>query len=814
MGSTLWKDTIREIKGSFGRFVSIMMIVAIGVAFFAGVKASIPDMKYTADQYYDDYHLMDIRVLSTFGLTDGDVEAIREIDGIEGVFPTYTMDVLAYEDTKQLVLKVHALPLDKSEDNPDYINRVKLVEGRLPEKSGECVIEMGEMQDTGFQVGDVITLESGTSQPLSDTLKQSEYTIVGKVQTPYYLSYEKGSSSIGSGEVNFFIMIPQEDITMEVYTEIHITVAGARAYNSYEDSYFEVVDQVRNALENIAPQRNDIRFADIKKQAEEALIQGESDYERGKQAAEDEIRANEQKLEDAKTELILGRAQLSAQRERYADKFADYKVQIAEGKQQLEEAKLAYEIGKESFQETKSTLTKQIDQLDERLNEIMNQIAANEEEIKRTQEQLQNPNLSDLERTLLEEKLETLQRTKQIAEETIPYIEPAKQALLQQLEHAENELKQAEIAIQTNEALIVEKEKELAEGEAQANAEFAKAEAQLAEGQRQYIEGKLQLESGKKLAQEELVIAKEKLDKARQDLAELSQPEWYVLDRHSHYSYMDYGSVADRMDGIAKVFPLFFFLVAALVCLTTMTRMVDEQRSNIGTMKALGYGKNAIAFKFIAYALIAGICGSMLGCMIGMHVFPLVIFNAWNLMYTLPDISFVAQPVLALGASFIVTGITALAAYGAVYKELVETPALLMRPKAPKSGKKILLERIPFLWQRLSFTKKVTARNLFRYKKRFFMTVIGVSGCTALLVAGFGIQDSISTVVDKQYHEIMQYDVSMQVDDTIDVAKLAELEERLDQDERIKDHMGITMNSGSVFVDGEEEMLTIVSPVV
>lgn len=813
MGSTLWKDTIREIKGSFGRFVSIMMIVAIGVAFFAGVKASIPDMKYTADQYYDDYHLMDIRVLSTFGLTDGDVEAIREIDGIEGVFPTYTMDVLAYEDTKQLVLKVHALPLDKSEDNPDYINRVKLVEGRLPEKSGECVIEMGEMQDTGFQVGDVITLESGTSQPLSDTLKQSEYTIVGKVQTPYYLSYEKGSSSIGSGEVNFFIMIPQEDITMEVYTEIHITVAGARAYNSYEDSYFEVVDQVRNALENIAPQRNDIRFADIKKQAEEALIQGESDYERGKQAAEDEIRANEQKLEDAKTELILGRAQLSAQRERYADKFADYKVQIAEGKQQLEEAKLAYEIGKESFQETKSTLTKQIDQLDERLNEIMNQIAANEEEIKRTQEQLQNPNLSDLERTLLEEKLETLQRTKQIAEETIPYIEPAKQALLQQLEHAENELKQAEIAIQTNEALIVEKEKELAEGEAQANAEFAKAEAQLAEGQRQYIEGKLQLESGKKLAQEELVIAKEKLDKARQDLAELSQPEWYVLDRHSHYSYMDYGSVADRMDGIAKVFPLFFFLVAALVCLTTMTRMVDEQRSNIGTMKALGYGKNAIAFKFIAYALIAGICGSMLGCMIGMHVFPLVIFNAWNLMYTLPDISFVAQPVLALGASFIVTGITALAAYGAVYKELVETPALLMRPKAPKSGKKILLERIPFLWQRLSFTKKVTARNLFRYKKRFFMTVIGVSGCTALLVAGFGIQDSISTVVDKQYHEIMQYDVSMQVDDTIDVAKLAELEERLDQDERIKDHMGITMNSGSVFVDGEEEMLTIVSPV-
>ncbi len=812
MGSALWKDTLREIKNSLGRFVSIMMIVAIGVAFFAGVKASIPDMKHTADQYYDDYHMMDIRVMSTYGFNDDDVTAIRGVEGIEGVFPTYSMDVLTYQDTKQIVLKVHALPENRSDDNPNYINRPKLVEGRLPEKSGECVMEMGEMQDSGFQIGDTITLESGTSKPLSESLKQTQYTIVGKVQTPYYLSYEKGSSAIGSGEVNFFMMIPQSDITMDVYTEIHLTVNDARAINSYDDAYFDVIDPVKHALENIAVERSDIRFADIQKQATDTLAQGEIEYQEGITKYEDEIRAGEQKLEEAHTELLLGRAQLSAQKERYADKFAQYRVQIAEGKEQLETAKLTYETGMAQFQETKQTLEKQIDQLQARLTEIQDQIAANEEEIKQVEQQLQNPDLSDLERRLLEEKLETLKRTKQIAEETIPYIEPALQALRLQLDQAESELAKAKESIAENEALIAQKEKELADGEKQAEAQFAAAEKRLASGERAYIEGKVELAQGKKNAQEELDIAKEKLTKAKADIEALTPPEWYVLDRHSHYSYMDYGSVADRMDGIAKVFPLFFFLVAALVCLTTMTRMVDEQRGNIGTMKALGYHKNAIAFKFILYALIAGICGSVLGCAIGMYVFPLVIFNAWNLMYTLPDISFVAQPLLALTASAIVTGITALAAYGAVYKELIETPSLLMRPKAPKAGSTILLERITFLWRRFSFTQKVTARNLFRYKKRFFMTIIGVSGCTALLVAGFGIQDSISTVVDKQYNEIMQYDVSMQIADTATISQLQDMDEQLREDARIKDHMGITMNSGFVYVDGEEEMLTIVSP--
>lgn len=814
MSRALIKDTLREIRGSFGRFFSILMIVAIGVAFFAGVKAAVPDMKHTADQYFDDYNMMDIRVVSTMGLTEDDVNVIRNIDGVSGVFPTSTKDVLTQIGTNQLVLKVHALPIDNlSADNPDYINQVKLIEGRLPEKSGECVVEKGELKQTPFQIGDTITLASGDDSALSDTIKQSEYTIVGTVQTPYYLSFEKGSSTIGSGTVDDFIMIPQEDFISDIYTEINITVAGAKAYNSYDDAYFEVIDKVKNALENSSIEQCDIRFADIKKLAQEKLDEGRRAYEDGKITYEAEIKAAEETLDAAKTELILGRAQLTSEQSLYAQTIASAKVQIAQGKEQLKTLKDAYIKGENAFQTIKVGIEEQLNEINKKLNDLLTQITDNDEEMKKVQEQLKDPNLTALERQLLEEKLNTLETTKRIAEETLPYLEPAKQALQTQLDAAEQEVLKLRSMIETQEATIAQKEAELAEGEAKAASEFSKAETKLREGQTAYEQGKDALEAAKKSGLEELELAKEKLDKAEMDVEDLSEPQWYVLDRHSHYSYMDYGSVADRMDGIAKVFPLFFFLVAALVCLTTMTRMVDEQRGDIGTLKALGYSKNAIAFKFISYAFIASIFGSILGCLCGMYIFPLVIFNAWNLMYTLPPISFVAQPVLAIGASMIVISITVLAAYFAVYKELVETPALLMRPKAPRSGKKIILERFSWLWSKLSFTQKVTARNLFRYKKRFFMTVIGISGCTALLVAGFGIQDSIAQVVNKQYGEILKYDVSMNYAPDTTLQQQSDFLADMKEDSRIEEIMAISQTNGNAIVDGEQEAVTILSPV-
>lgn len=812
MGGALWKDTLREIKKSPGRFFSIMMIVAIGVAFFAGVKASIPDMKHTADKYFDDYHMMDLRVVSTFGLTEDDVAEIQKVDGIEGVFATYTKDVLTHVDTEQYVVKVHALPENTDENNANYINRLEIVEGRLPQKSGECVIQETQMFKLPMNIGEKLTLESGTNEKLSDSLKSTEFTIVGKVKTPYYLSNQIGTTTIGSGKIDFYMMIPQQEFVSDIYTEVNLTVNDARAYNAYEDDYFEHTGHVKRAIENIAQERVEIRFEQIKKEAEKQLEKHQKEYESGKQTYEKEIKAGEAKLDAAKTELILGKASLAATRDRYADQFAAYRVQIEEGKKQLEILKQTYDSSEKTFAATKQELLKQLDQMELQIKDLYQQITDNEVQIKECEDQLKDPNLTDLERRLIEEKLAAYKQSKQLAEAALPYLEPAKQALEYQIEQGEAGLKQTAVMIETQEKQLAVKQQELTDGEAKANEEFALGEQRLAQGENEYNAGKIELEAAKISGQAELDKGKEQLEKAQKDLEEMAEPQWYVLDRHSHYSYMDYGSVADRMEGIAKVFPLFFFLVAALVCLTTMTRMVDEQRGNIGTLKALGYGKNAIASKFILYALIASVCGSVLGCCLGMTIFPTVIFNAWNLMYTLPSISFKAQPGLAIGASLIVTMITVAATFAAVYKELMETPALLMRPKAPKAGKKILIERITPLWKRLSFIQKVTARNLFRYKKRFLMTVIGISGCSALLVAGFGIQDSISTVVNKQYGEILKYDVSLQLKEDIKDSEQKELLKQLREDSRVAAVMGLSMENASIDIDGETTSLTIVSP--
>lgn len=812
MGSALWKDTLREIRKSLGRFFSIMMIVAIGVAFFAGVKASIPDMKYTADKYFDDYHLMDIRVVSTFGFTEDDVKAIGAIDGVEGIFATYTKDVLTMFDTEQYAVKLHALPENTNENNKNYMNRVEIVEGRLPEKQGECVIQQTALNRLGISVGDQLKLESGNAEKLSDSLKTIEYTVVGKVKTPFYLSNEIGSTDIGNGKLDFYMMINQDEFISDYYTEVNITVNQAREYNSYEDEYFEQIDHVKRAIENISQERSELRFEQIKKTAAEQIAKQQKKYEQAKSKYEAEIKAGEAKLDAAKTQLILGQAALASQKDRYADKFASYEIQLEEGKKQLEAIKETYESSVKAYDSLKQELTPQLEQLDTQIADIYKQIQENDEQIKECEEQLKNPNLTELERRLLMEKLEALKQSKQIAEATLPYLEPAKQALKYQLTQGEAKLKQTKLMIEVQEKELKIKQKELESGQAQAEAEFSAAEKKLTQGEGEYSDGKIKLEAAKLSGQSELDKGKEKLEKAQKDIEEMAEPQWFVLDRHSHYSYMDYGSAADRMDGIAKVFPLFFFLVAALVCLTTMTRMVDEQRGNIGTMKALGYGKNAIALKFILYALIASVFGSIIGCCLGMTIFPTVIFNSWNLMYTLPAISFRPQPLLAFSASLIVTLITVIAALAAVYKELAETPALLMRPKAPKAGKKIVIERITPLWKRLSFIQKVTARNIFRYKKRFFMTVIGISGCSALLVAGYGIQDSISAVVNKQYGDILKYDVSLQLQSDVSETTQKDLLDQLQKDDRISDVMGLTMDNASVYIDNEESAVTIVSP--
>lgn len=797
MPATYLKDIFREIKISLGRFLSILCIVAIGVAFFAGIKASAPDMKNSADTYFDKYNVQDIQVYSTIGLTKKDVAAIKKIKGVKSVQPSFSMDTLSQIDSTQMVIKVISYGIDQK------MNKVRVVEGRMPERENECLVEASSATNKlygTFHIGDTIKLQSGTDEALSKSLKHTKFKIVGTCYNPNYLSYEKGSSNIGSGTVNSFIYIQNTNVLKDYYTEVDVCVKGAKDLDCYSDEYFDVVDPVLKKIKKISNKQIDARIQSYQSELDEKKQEATDKFKDAENQFNDaqnkidsglsEIQSNELKLQNSKDQINQGWNEYYAnlqlldniptlqnaiaqieESEKKLPELLSQKEQVENGLQQ---------INAEGDLNTKRTLIQNaIDFIDIALKKLENY-----------------PDSSDAEtiRIKLNEKKELLQGQLSLIDQAIAK-KAELEAILPQIQSGIEQIqagvaKKAELQSQLNQLL-------------NAKNELNNAYVSLINGQAQYEDGVSKIEDAKNELNksiEQLTLSKAEFNIQKHDaLRELSDAQleidkmegkWIVLDRNSHYSYRDYGACADRMDGIAKVFPVFFFLVAALVCMTTMTRMVDEQRNEMGTLKALGYSKLQIASKYIIYALIASILGSILGCSLGMYLFPTIIFNAWNTLYNIDQIKFLFQPGLILLASGSVTGITLLATLYSIYSELIEMPSQLMRPKAAKAGKKILLERITFIWKRLSFLQKVTARNIFRYKKRFFMTIIGIAGCSALLVAGFGINDSISDIVNQQYNVIYHYDATVS-------AKTSEITSQIKSLKGVKDvyeedHLAVT----------------------
>lgn len=797
MPATYLKDIFREIKISLGRFLSILCIVAIGVAFFAGIKASAPDMKNSADTYFDKYNVQDIQVYSTIGLTKKDVADIKKIKGVKSVQPSFSMDTLSQIDSTQMVIKVISYGIDQK------MNKIRVVEGRMPERENECLVEASSATNKlygTFHIGDTIKLQSGTDEALSKSLKHTKYKIVGTCYNPNYLSYEKGSSNIGSGTVNSFIYIQNTNVLKDYYTEVDVCVKGAKDLDCYSDEYFDVVDPVLKKIKKISNKQIDARIQSYQSELDEKKQEATDKFKDAENQFNDaqnkidsglsEIQSNELKLQNSKDQINQGWNEYYAnlqlldniptlqnaiaqieESEKKLPELLSQKEQVENGLQQ---------INAEGDLNTKRTLIQNaIDFIDIALKKLENY-----------------PDSSDAEtiRIKLNEKKELLQGQLSLIDQAIAK-KAELEAILPQIQSGIEQIqagvaKKAELQSQLNQLL-------------NAKNELNNAYVSLINGQAQYEDGVSKIEDAKNELNksiEQLTLSKAEFNIQKHDaLRELSDAQleidkmegkWIVLDRNSHYSYRDYGACADRMDGIAKVFPVFFFLVAALVCMTTMTRMVDEQRNEMGTLKALGYSKLQIASKYIIYALIASILGSILGCSLGMYLFPTVIFNAWNTLYNIDQIKFLFQPGLILLASGSVTGITLLATLYSIYSELIEMPSQLMRPKAAKAGKKIFLERISFIWKRLSFLQKVTARNIFRYKKRFFMTIIGIAGCSALLVAGFGINDSISDIVNQQYNVIYHYDATVS-------AKTSEITSQIKSLKGVKDvyeedHLAVT----------------------
>ena len=922
----LRKDFYMEIRRSLGRFLSIFFIVAIGCAFFAGIRSSEPDMRYSGDQYFDRTNLMDLQVISTMGLTDEDLDAIGEIDGVSAVEGGYSTDVLCTEGENQVVM--HVMSLLPS------MNQMQLEDGRFPENEKECVVDARFLERSSLEIGDEIQVSSGTEDPITDTLKNDTFTIAGSVSSPCYISFQRGSTTIGDGSIKGFIGVKEEVFDLDVYTEIYALVEGVKNLTAFTGAYDECVNEVTDRVEAIKEERENARYDGIVSEAQEKLDDAkqkvkdaEEELAQGRADADKKLSDARKKLEDAQKELDSGKNALQAS----MDQLASSRTTLTVKQKELDQA--AQELEKNSstlneksgeldllkeqrvlLQEQRETLTVQKAELEEKLaqmQETRQTLEENQTQLKTQYEGYQKLKITYNE---LETQQKALQEQCSILEEQIRQMEQAgvgddskgdaadetegtsgetagdeavsgqtdatvvektevisgqgqnqmkdgsadasndQESSEEQLQQMKAQLKEMQTSLAVIEAKMAEMQKmidaaeqagiteapskleeiqaglealstgevQIREGISQIDSgitqiddnlpimdsyiqqgeaalsegkeQIASARSQLADGQSQIDAGWQQIEEGEKqiAAEKEKIVsgqeeiskgwadyydgekeaedeisdgkkkiadAKKEIQDAEQEIQDLAHPKWYVYDRNNLPDYTGYGENADRMKAIGEVFPLIFFLVAALISLTTMTRMVEEERTLIGTLKALGYERHSIAAKYLGYAVLATLTGGIFGVLIGEKILPYIIITAYKIMYVyIPDIVIPYNLYYAVTACAAALACTLFATIFSCLKELREQSAELMRPPAPKQGKRVFLERIPFIWKRLNFTWKSTVRNLVRYKKRFFMTVFGIGGCMGLMLFGFGLKDSISAIVPLQYNEIQLYD--------------------------------------------------------
>ena len=994
-------DALREIRNTFSRFLSLLVLSALAVCFLAGLRATAPDMKKSADLYFDQQNLMDLHVLSTLGLTDEDAEALAQQPGVAAVERAYTVDAVVHLTDNDYIVKVLSFTEDPG------INAPRLVEGRLPQNARECLVEPLLLEETGLQLGDTLTLDTGDGD-YADALRTETFTIVGTADSPLYVGTDRGTSSLGTGKVSAFVLLPLSTFSMETYTDFYLLAEGTESLLCYDDAYTDRIDSLTDSLEAFADQRARLREEEVIGEANEQLAEAEqeladaqaeaeqelsdawaeladaraelddgwAEYHDGVRELQDqvaeaeqeiadgqtelddalvELNDNEQKLTDARAELDDGwqeyydgrrdyedgldeyedgYAQYEDGLEQYEDGLAEYRAgqrRLSSALDQLNSGEAQYSAGKSQFDQfaqqlwtaaiqaglaggypsvdallsaaaggnaeagnvlaavmagiheqlntqireleaTLSGLNGELEKATQAVAALPGQITALEEQISQAEE----AGASEEELAALRASLAELNNNLSTARESIPQLTagisqaqsglanlqaqvaqiPADGAAviasyqtllasrrelddgwdeyydgMAQLRAAKRELDDAKAVLdETEEELadgwteledarrqledayqeLQDGEQELSDGRAElddgwqdyydglqeledarqtlaeetadAQAELSDARAELNDGETAYTDGLAEYEDGKAEAENKIADARKELEQARRDIEDIEECEWYLLGRNTNTGYVSYSMDADRMGNLASVFPLIFFLVAALVCLTTMTRMVEEQRVTIGGLKALGYSKGIIAVKYVGYGFLASTVGALLGLAVGLTLLPWIICNAWNIIYTLGPIQYGLEPVTSAVACLAAIGTVTLSALGACFSTLAAVPAQLMRPKAPPAGKRVLLERLPFLWRRLSFNYKITIRNLFRYQRRFWMTVIGIGGCAALIVTAFGLRGSIFDIMDKQFEEIYGYTAQIGLVDKVTPGELREVTQALDED--------------------------------
>ena len=856
MASAFGKDLRRSITHSWGRFLAIAIIAALGAGFYAGLRMTGPDMRLAGDEYYDGTSLADVRVVSTIGFDEAQIDALRDVEGVSAVMPAREADAISELDGVQYTLCFQSLDVDAAQastcddgftvqsSDGSYLNRPVLKSGTWPTKSDECLLSSDTVWQTDVHIGDKVRLIEGT-QDLDDSFAEREFTVVGFVNSSYYTcSTNVGSTSLGSGRLTSFVFVSDSAFADDYpITEAFIAVDGARDLPWASDAYQAKVDEVANRIDAIADDLKASRIEGLQADAQAALDEKRAEYEQKKadalaqlddgQATLDNSKAQldsaAAELESAKATIAQSESQLASGRAQYESGVAELADQRSQAQAALAQAQASIDEGWAQYHtamQTREMLNNKLDEAQkglDRVNDGLAQVAARIEQAQRAIDELQAQidALNPADPTHEETKAKKAALEQQLAQ--------AKAALSQlqqqqaQLESQKTEIEtgiaqlRAGIAqIDTETAGVPEQlaagEQELAAQKAAANQGFASgqasldaAAAQLAQGQAQLDESRAQLKSGQAeyadgLSQWENGAA-ELADKRAQVEAEFADAEAqladaqaevddiatmdadvYALDLKKNIGAESFRSDAGRIDQIAQVFPLLFFLVAALVSLTTMTRMVDEERVLIGTFKALGYSNGRIASKYLVYAMVASGVGSIVGIVLLSQFLPWFIMNAYAIIYVVPCRPTPIDPALFLLAAGLSVGITVAATLLAAMATLREKPAALMLPRAPKAGKRILLERIRPLWSRMSFSWKVTARNLFRYKRRFFMAIIGIAGCTGLLLTGLGLQNAINDIIDKQYGELYHYNAIVRMDSDVADAEKNAVAERVEAD--------------------------------
>jgi len=802
----------RSIRGSLGRFLAIAGITALGCGFYAGLQMVGPDMRSAADQYYDGTSLYDLRVISTLGFSDDDADRIAAIDGVGEVMPSITADAMARLGGEQLAVRIGSLDADAAEGSsydgayevssadPGYLNRVILVDGRWPEKAGECVVCADNI--TGdYGIGDTLTLLYGT-RDLSETFSCDELTIVGTVTSsdyPYTGSF--GSTTLGSGMIAQYVYVTPDSFASDMpYTEVYLTVPAASSLVSGTDEYNAAVDEVRSNIEDDEGEIASARLADLRSTAQAKVDDAQAELDEKRSDAE-------QELADAQTRLDDAAATIDSSQQQIDDGQARYDAGVTELASKREAAKDQLAAAEEEVSSKQATLDATTAQLDESQAGLDAQRTTYDAQVTAALAGLADQGVSA---STLDEAARTIaSQLAQLAEldarltadlASLPKDDPSYASTAAQLAGVKateetlstanggiTQLVSAGEQIDESQAQIDSGRKEVSDGIAQlaaassqlederttAEGQFAAAQAtldasaeqlassrdELASARTQYEDGVAQYQAQKADVDQRLADAQAQVDDAQAQVDDLVAPDVYALDRTQNEGTVTYDDDTHRMDSIADVFPFIFFLVAALVSLTTMTRMVEDDRVEIGTFKALGYSTARIAEKYLVYAAVAGFSGAALGILVLTQVLPRIVMSAYAIIYTAPMLPFPmpVDPATALLSGGLGVGVTLAATWFAVVSSLRETPATLMLPRAPRAGKRILLERVTPLWSRLSFSWKVTCRNLFRYKRRFLMTVVGISGCTALLLVGFGLHDAIWDIIDCQYGPILHY---------------------------------------------------------